>query len=121
MYNVQYSVLFFLLLLFLFLLKNERCSAVICEDGYLTHMWKTLAGPHLFSLKGEVWVHKYRLPPPLFIEVPMLSQESERLCICVLRVLSLPICTICPSDFGNVPTVWYLLLISGNKKMNSSR
>jgi len=52
MYNIQeYSVL---LLLLLFLIKNERCSAVIWEGRYFTHTWKTLSAPHLFSLKVEV-------------------------------------------------------------------
>ena len=29
---------------------------------------------------------------------------------------SLPLYTMCLLDFGNVPTVWYLLLIFGNKR-----
>ena len=37
----------------------------------------------IISLRGEVWVHKTSLTPPLFIEVPVPSQESERSCICV--------------------------------------
>jgi hypothetical protein len=39
------------------------------------------------SLSGEVWVHKTSLTPPLFIEVPVLSQECEWPCICVLGVM----------------------------------
>ena len=52
-------------------------------------------GKHLhdriLALQGEVWVHKTSLKPSLFIEVPILSQESERLCIYVLRVSRLPV------------------------------
>jgi len=58
----------------------------------------------IFALRGEVWVHKTSLKLPLFIEVLMLSQESERLCIYALRVSSLPLCTFLLLDFGNVPT-----------------
>ena len=36
---------------------------------------------HISSLKGLVWAHKTRLPPPRFIEVHVPSQWS---CICVL-------------------------------------
>jgi len=50
----------------------------------------------IISLRGEVWAHKTGLSPPLFIEVLILSQESERSCTCVL-------------DFRNVPTLWYFL------------
>jgi hypothetical protein len=38
------------------------------------------------SFRGEVWVHKTILTPPLFVEVPLPNQESERSCICVLGV-----------------------------------
>jgi hypothetical protein len=31
---------------------------------------------HIILLKGEVWVHKTRLPPPFFIEVHVASQWS---------------------------------------------
>ena len=35
------------------------------------------------SLREENWVYKTSLTPPRFIEVPVLSHESERLCISV--------------------------------------
>ena len=37
--------------------------------------------------------------------------ESERSCICVLKVIMLSLSTIFISDFGIVPTVWYFHLI----------
>ena len=41
--------------------------------------------------RREVWSHATALMPPLFIEVPVPRQESERSCICVLggSILSL--------------------------------
>ena len=63
---------------------------------------------YIISLKGEeVWAHITKLTPPFCIEVPVLSQESERSCICVLRVSILPPCTIFLSDFGTVSIVWF--------------
>ena len=50
------------------------------------------------------------LTPSLFIEVPVLSQESERSCIYVLGISNLPISTIFLLNFGTVPTVWYFLI-----------
>ena len=41
------------------------------------------------------------LTPSLFTEVPVLSQESERSCICVLGILNLPISTIFLLNFWN--------------------
>ena len=38
------------------------------------------------TLKGEVLVHKSRLPHHLYIEVPVPSQENEKSCLCVLWV-----------------------------------
>ena len=37
----------------------------------------------IISPKGEVRVHRMKLTPPLFIEVSLPGQESERSCICV--------------------------------------
>jgi hypothetical protein len=39
---------------------------------------------HTLSLKGEVWAHQTRLPPPFLIEVHVASQWS---CIFVLESL----------------------------------
>jgi hypothetical protein len=43
---------------------------------------------------GEVYAHETCLIPPLFIEVPVPSQESEMSCICVFEVLILNLSTI---------------------------
>jgi hypothetical protein len=64
----------------------------------------------------RVWTNKSGLKPPRFIEVPMLIQVNERLCICVLKVSSLPLCKVFLLNLGNVPTLWYLLSGFGNKK-----
>ena len=42
---------------------------------------------HIISLRVEFWTHQVNLFLPLFIEVPVPSQESEWSCICVLGVL----------------------------------
>ena len=56
-------------------------------------------GKHLYdpiiSLRKEILVHIISLTLPLFIEVTLPSQESERSYICVLRV------SILVSDFQN--------------------
>jgi len=36
---------------------------------------------HILSLRGEVLTHMTSLIPPFFIEVIVLSNESERSCI----------------------------------------
>ena len=41
---------------------------------------------HFISLREKVLAHKTRLPPPLFIEVPVPSQEREQSCIGVRGV-----------------------------------
>jgi hypothetical protein len=41
------------------------------------------------------------LTPSLFTEVPVLSQESERSCICVLGISNLPISAIFLLNFWN--------------------
>jgi hypothetical protein len=58
---------------------------------------------HIISLKGVVWTNKTSLALPLFIEVPVLSQESERSCVSVLGVSILPLSTIFLLDFRTVP------------------
>ena len=55
---------------------------VICEDILLTcrkHLYD-----RIIPLNEEVWAHKTRLTPPLFIELPVPNHESQRLCICML-------------------------------------
>ena len=53
---------------------------------YIEILNSITCGKHLhdpiISLRGEVWAHKTTLVCSLFIEVPVLSQESERSCIC---------------------------------------
>jgi hypothetical protein len=55
-------------------------------------------GRHLYNriitLRRDAWARKASLSPPLFIEVSVPSQESERSCICVLHVSILPLSTI---------------------------
>ena len=49
---------------------------------------------------------------PLFIEVPVLRQENERLCICVLEASIFPLSTIFLLDYGNFS---YLLFSCDHK------
>ena len=49
-----------------------------------------------------VWVHTTSLtPPPLYNEVHVPSQESNRSCICALGISILTISTICFIEFWN--------------------
>ena len=63
------------------------------------------------SLRGEVWARKTSLTLPLFIELPVPSQESAQSCICVLRVSIFPVSRILIFDLGIVPTVWYFRIV----------
>jgi hypothetical protein len=49
------------------------------------------------------------LAPPLFVEVPVHSQESEWLCISELWVSILPLIIIFLFDFGTLLKVFYFL------------
>jgi hypothetical protein len=60
--------------------QDYSVSSVLCEDWHFTRMWKALA-----------W--------PLFIEVSVPSQKSERSCIRVLEVLILHLSAIFQLDF----------------------
>ena len=59
--------------------------------------------------------------PPLFIEVPVPSHESERLCICVRCIYFVSLSMILILDFGAVPIVWcfsivhYLVILQHQK------
>ena len=66
----------------------------------------------LFTLqRGKVWSHKTSIiPPHLYIEVIVPSQESELSCICVLEISTLPLSTMFLLDFRTVPIVWYISL-----------
>jgi len=59
------------------------------------------------------WVHETSLTLPLFIEVPVPIEESERSYIGVFLLSIFPLSTICQLNFGTVQTVWnFLLFIS---------
>jgi len=60
--------------------------------------------------RGIRFTHNTSLTPPLFIEVPVPSQESEMPCTCIWGIDF--ISTIALLDFGNVPTVWYFLFFT---------
>ena len=53
-----------------------------------------------------MWTHKISINPPLFIEVPVPSQESERPCICVLEESIVTVSVVFLLHFGIVTTVW---------------
>ena len=74
-------------------------------------------------LLGEVWAHKTSLTSPVFIEVSVPSQESERSCICVLVVSILSLSSILFLNFGTVPTVWHFFfsLYLHSDRQNDSR
>jgi hypothetical protein len=58
----------------------------ITDNFSVTEMKNTNKGSN-FELFTKVWAHKTSLAPPLFIEAPVPSQESERSCICI-RVIN---------------------------------
>jgi len=51
-------------------------NPVLWDILHFTHIWKTLAWSHHFIKRA----HKTNLTLPLFIEVPVPSQKSERSC-----------------------------------------
>ena len=55
----------------------------------------------LVFLKTMTSYNPTSLTPSLFTEVPVLSQESERSCICVLGISNLPISTMFVLNFWN--------------------
>lgn len=55
-------------------------------------------------------VIKTNITPPLFIEVPEPIQDNQRLCIYVLRVSILPLCTILIFDLLQVPALSVVFL-----------
>jgi hypothetical protein len=78
---------------------------------------------YIVSLRVEICAHKTRLTPPLFIQMPVPSQESDRSCIskcgtgidsvCVYTIYRLDfvsVSTIYRLDFGTVLMVWYFLV-----------
>ena len=76
----------------------------------ITRMWKNLHD-RIYSLRGEVKVHKTSLTPPLFIEVHVPSQGREPSCIWVLGVSISSFSTIFLLDFGPALTVLFFILL----------
>ena len=58
-------------------------------------------------MRGEVWAHKTSLTLPLFIEMPVPSQESEQSCMCVIGSVFATVSTVFQLNFGTVQTMWY--------------
>lgn len=56
----------------------------------------------IISARGEDKAPKTSSTPPSFIEVPVLSQASERSCICALMVSMLSLSAIYLLDFRTV-------------------
>jgi hypothetical protein len=90
-------------------LYNNAVRPVRCECWQFTHMWKALAWSFYFraEVREEVRVNKMSLTPPLFIEVSVLSQESERSCI-YARCTDFSLITI---------SVWYKEEINDQENM----
>ena len=65
-----------------------------------------------FSLWRLVWGNKTKSIPPLFVEVPVTTQECERSYICLSKISIFPLSVIFLLDFRNVPTVRYFLFYS---------
>ena len=58
----------------------------------------------IISLRRKVWPNKTSLTPPLFIEVPVPSQESER--YIYVQGIDFSLSAICILDFGIVRTFY---------------
>ena len=83
---------------------------VVCSSsiyGFWLPLWflQTL----LMFIWRKLWVHETSLTPPHLIEMPLVSQESQWLCICVFGISILPPPLIFLLEFGNVPSVWLFL------------
>jgi len=59
---------------------------ILCEGWKFAHMWKTLAWPHHVTKRRGLDSSNWFNSVFFFIEVFAQSQETERSCICVLRV-----------------------------------
>ena len=77
---------------------NNAVRPVISSGWHFTRMWKTLEWPQHFTKEGGL-AHKTSSSPPLFIEVPVPSQECEQSYIFVLEVSFLPLSTIFLLEF----------------------
>jgi hypothetical protein len=61
----------------------------------------------IIVLRGKVEANKTSLTAPLYIEVPVPSQESKRSCIGVLGVSICPLSTMSIFDIGIAPMVCF--------------
>jgi hypothetical protein len=92
------------------ILMSSVCLNVFCLS-YIVKLLTCGEDLHdrMISLRMEVWTLKTGWTHPLFIEVPLQNQESERTFICVLRVSIQISFGSFLLDFGNVLTQSYLL------------
>jgi hypothetical protein len=72
----------------------------------------------LVFLKTIASYNPTRLTPSLFTEIHVLSQESERSCICFLGIYNLPISTIFLLNFWNFSdsVIFFSILLQVVKK-----
>ena len=89
-----------------FRIYQVRCTCYLSSILVLScfprsdwQFWRDVA--ILVFLKTMASYNPTSLTPSLFTEVPVLSQESERSCICVLGISNLPISTIFLLNFWN--------------------
>jgi hypothetical protein len=75
--------------------KHGKMSSCILNEFETGH---NLISIRLYFILTILITEDGRLTSSLFIEVPLLSQESERSCICVLEISNLPISTIFLKD-----------------------
>ena len=88
-------------------LQQNYSPGHMWELTFYSHMENTSLRHH-FIKRRDSDTYNTSLTLSLFsIEVPLSSQESGRLCICVLEVSILPLLTICLLDFRTFPTVGY--------------
>jgi hypothetical protein len=73
----------------IYVFKEEEVISMISNPRVLKCQQLSYLNDRTISPRREVWAQKPSLPLPLFIEMPMLNQESERSCICVLEVMYL--------------------------------
>ena len=75
------------------LARKRPFSAKIKVIAYDFENWEKIVYycQFLLNLRVKVWANQTSLTPPLFIEVAVPNQESDRLCNSMLGVLSLPL------------------------------
>jgi hypothetical protein len=92
-----------------FFILSNAVARLYVMVGILLTCRKHLHDP-IISLRGEVYDHITSLAPHLSIEAPVLNQESERSCICVLGVSILPLSAILIFHIRIVPKMGYFLI-----------